>query len=165
LRSDAHARLAALYDELLPVVYGYVRSRLPEADAEDITAEVFRSAAEQLHNDPSANLTRSWFLTAARNRVIDRWRHQMRWEGRIEALRRDIDGNAMARATGDAEDRVLDALDRLSPDHRAVLILRYVDGLRTRAIAEALGRSPRATDSLLARARRELAATFEEVAL
>jgi RNA polymerase sigma-70 factor (ECF subfamily) len=167
LRSDANARLAALYDELLPVVYGYVRSRLAEADAEDVTAEVFRTAAEQLQRDPTAQLTRSWFLTAARNRVIDRWRHQMRWEGRLEALRRDVDVQSVApgTGTGEAEDRVLDALDRLSPDHRAVLILRYVDGLRTRAIAEALGRNPRATDSLLARARRELVAAFEEVAL
>jgi RNA polymerase sigma-70 factor (ECF subfamily) len=164
LRSDAHARLAAMYDELLPVVYGYARSRLAEADAEDVTAEVFRRAAEQLHGDPGAVLSRSWFLTTARNRVIDRWRHEMRWEGRLEVLRRDVDGHALSRAAGDAEDRVLDALDRLSPDHRAVLVLRYVDGLRTREIAAALGRGARATDSLLARARRELAVAFEAVA-
>jgi RNA polymerase sigma-70 factor (ECF subfamily) len=163
LRSSARARLAELYDELLPVVYGFARSRLPEADAEDVTAEVFRSAAEQMQRDPAAELTRSWFLTAARNRVIDRWRHRVRWEGRIEACYHDVYDH-VPRDTGAAEDHVLDALDRLSPDHRAVLILRYVDGLRTRQIAHAIGRSPRATDSLLARARREFASVFENVA-
>jgi RNA polymerase sigma-70 factor (ECF subfamily) len=157
------ARLKALYDELLPVVFGYARSRLSEADAEDVTAEVFRAALEQLCADPDAELTRSWFLVAVRNRIIDRWRRQLRWDGRLEVLRRDVDEGAFSNRGSDAEDQVLEALDRLTPDHRAVLVLRYIDGLRSREIAAVLGRSTRAVESLLARARRELAAAFEAV--
>lgn len=162
VRTPDAASLAALYDEFLPVVYGYARSRLSEADAEDVTAEVYRAAAERLRADPETNLTRNWLLTVARNRIIDLWRHRMRWEQRIEVLRRDVDASEGAFVNGDT-DRVLDALDRLQPDHRAVLVLRYVDGLRSREIATELGRNARAVDSLLARARRALLVAYEEV--
>ena len=63
-----------------------------------------------------------------------------------------------------SDDRLLDSLERIPAEHRAVLVLRYVDGCSSREIAEAMGRSPQAVDSLLARARRGLIATFEEVA-
>jgi RNA polymerase sigma-70 factor (ECF subfamily) len=161
LQSAAAARLQGIYDELLPVVYGYARSRLPEADAEDITAEVFRAAAERLRHDPDAELLRAWFLTATRNRIIDMWRHRMRWDGRIEVLRRDVEPHVSSGS--DDTDLVLDALDRLASDHRAVLILRYVEGLHSREIGEAMGRNPRAVDSLIARARRALVEAYEEV--
>jgi RNA polymerase sigma-70 factor (ECF subfamily) len=161
LESTAAARLRELYEELLPVVYGYARSRVSEADAEDVTAEVFRAAAERLRDDPHALLSRGWLLTAARNRIIDMWRHRMRWDGRIEVLRRDVELRS-GRIVNDDTDRVLDALDRIAPEHRAVLILRYVEGLRSREIAAALGRNSRAIDSLLARARRALATAYEE---
>ncbi len=57
---------------------------------------------------------------------------------------------------------MLATLERLPAEHRAVLVLRYVDGCSSREIAEALGRSAPAVDSLLARARRGLLAAFEE---
>jgi RNA polymerase sigma-70 factor (ECF subfamily) len=161
LRRATRSRLEALYHEHLRAVFGYARSRLAEADAEDITAEVFRSAAERLRDDPNVELTRSWFLTATRNRIIDRWRHQMRWEGRLEVLRRDVEQPRIG-PVSDTEDRVVDSLERLPAEHRAVLILRYVDGYSSREIAEAIGRSAPAVDSLLARARRGLIATFEQ---
>ena len=42
----------------------------------------------------------------------------------------------------------------LPPDYQAVLSLRYLDDLTVPAVADALGRSVHATESLLARARR-----------
>jgi RNA polymerase sigma-70 factor (ECF subfamily) len=163
--SAARARLAALYEELLPVVYGYARSRLTEPDAEDVTADVFRAAAELVHADPDAQLAKSWFVTAARHRIIDRWRLRTRWEGRLELVRRDVEGPASTSGESDDAPRVLAALDSLAPDHRVVLVLRYVEGLSTREVADAIGRSAFAVDSLVARARRAFAVAYEEMPL
>jgi RNA polymerase sigma factor (sigma-70 family) len=77
-------------------------------------------------------------------------------------LRRDVEVHGAAPANDDT-DHVLEALDRLTPEHRAVLMLRYVDGMSSREIAAATGRNTRATDSLLARARRALGAAYREV--
>jgi len=51
---------------------------------------------------------------------------------------------------------------RLSPEHRLVLVLKYVDGLAVQEIATSLHRSMHATNSLLSRARRALAISVAE---
>ena len=48
------------------------------------------------------------------------------------------------------------SLAELQPLHRAVLVMRYVDGLAVDDIAAVVGRGTTATNSLLARARAEL---------
>ena len=48
------------------------------------------------------------------------------------------------------------ALGRLSPAHRQVLVLKYLDGLAVNSIAEEMGRTPVQVQSLLARARDSL---------
>ena len=56
--------------------------------------------------------------------------------------------------------RTIAALARLPDDQRVALILRYVDDLTVADVANELGRSVRATESLLVRARRTLRAVY-----
>jgi RNA polymerase sigma-70 factor (ECF subfamily) len=56
----------------------------------------------------------------------------------------------------------LTALARLAADQRAALVFRYIDDLPVSDVAALLDRSAVATESLLARARRELARYIEE---
>lgn len=147
------ARLESLYDEMLPVVFGYCRARLPLHDAEDVTAEVFRAAVEHLRRHPAADLTKGWLLTTARNRIIDRWRREERWSRRLTVLA--AGASAIEEPTsGHAE--VLHLLDALPPAQRAAVVLHYLEGRPVKEIAATLARSPDAVDSLLARARRTL---------
>lgn len=156
---DALLRLEAIYPELLPIVYGYCRARLAPHDAEDVTAEVFRAAVERLHSDPHADLRPGWFIAASRSRIIDRWRHDSRWSARLA----DVEPTGPAPVIGDDDPPVIEALDRISTVHRAVLVLHYVEGWSAREIGEALGRRPSAVDSLLARARRSLLGALDHV--
>lgn len=153
-------RLGALYDELLPVVYGFCRARLPIHDAEDVTAEVFSAAAERLASDPDADLRRAWFITAARNRIIDRWRREQRWDHRLRSVGSDLTGRTAAEPL--PTDPVLEQLDRLSTAQRAAAVLHWMDGYPVREVAEILGRSEHAVESLLARARRRLTVLLED---
>jgi RNA polymerase sigma-70 factor (ECF subfamily) len=156
----ANRRLGEVYDEYLAVAYGYARARLQEADAEDVTAEVFRSLAERLHDDPDLEISRAFVLAATRNRIIDRWRRDGRWRRRLHAL-----GvvEPIGTGCGDLGDRVIEALDRLAPDHRLALVLRYVDQYKIAEIAEIVGKSEHAVESLIVRARRSLLTEFEQV--
>ena len=54
------------------------------------------------------------------------------------------------------------ALGGVPATQRAALVLRYVDDCTVGQIAETLGRSVRATESLLARARRNLELEYRE---
>ncbi len=157
--SDASPpRIAALYDAHLHLVYGYCRARLNQHDAEDVTAEVFRTAAERLATDPASSIDAAWLLVSARNRIIDRWRRESRWRSRAPAILSAVEVTQQDTAESLMNTTVVTtALDRLSTDHRMVLVLHYLDDLAVAEIAPLLGRSPRAIESLLARARRALA--------
>lgn len=70
-------------------------------------------------------------------------------------------------AHDDPWDAVLDqrrahqVLAKLAPMHRAVLTLRYLDDLPVGDVAASIGKSVRATESLLARARRAFREAYE----
>jgi RNA polymerase sigma-70 factor (ECF subfamily) len=49
----------------------------------------------------------------------------------------------------------------LAPQHRAALTLRYVDDLPVAQVADLLGRTVRATETLLVRARREFRSVYD----
>lgn len=153
-------QLESLYRDHASAVLRFARRRVPAADAEDVTAEVFRITARQLQGRQVTDLRRAWFIAVARTVIVDRWRQEQRNRRRQGAL----ETAALARRDGgppsEVIDRLFDALARLEESQRRVLVLKYVERATTREIAETLGRSPAAVDSLLARARRALHEAF-----
>ncbi len=146
----AGADLLALYDEALPQVYGYLLSRCGQkALAEDLTAETFLAAVDTVRRDQPVSV--GWLIGVARHKLVDHWRRLAREERSLALV-----------PTGPEppwEDGVLDAvtaravLERLSPQHRLALTLRYLDGLPVPQVALLLDRTLHATEALLVRAR------------
>jgi RNA polymerase sigma-70 factor (ECF subfamily) len=152
------ATLLALYDRALPQVYGYLIARCgDQAVAEDLTSETFLAAARQ-----DAPLSVAWLIGVARHKLVDHWRRQ----ARQERLLRAVEGSSVG--ADDPWDVTLDRLraheilGALAPQHRAVLTLRYLDGLSVPEAATVLDRSVGATEALLVRARREFRHVYEE---
>lgn len=73
-----------------------------------------------------------------------------------------LDGDAGAWRKADERELLLENLGRLTAMQRAVLILHYADGMPVREVAQEIGRSESATESLLTRAREALRAAYEE---
>jgi RNA polymerase sigma-70 factor (ECF subfamily) len=147
--------LVAIYDEALPAVYGYLVRRCGSVElAEDLTSTTFLAAADALRRGVVDDLSVPWLVGVARHKLVDHWRHR----AVVERSLRLLDGGADDPV--DPMDEIADAdaarrvLLSLAPDHRAVLTLRYVDDLGVPETADLIGRSVRATESLLARARR-----------
>jgi RNA polymerase sigma-70 factor, ECF subfamily len=130
--------MVALHGEHAKPLWGYVL-RLTggnRAHAEDVVQETLLRA----WRDPrvlagTVGATRAWLFTVARHLVIDEWRSG---RGRREVLAADL---PEPRQAGDEEtDEMLegwlvaDALARLSPEHRQVILLCYFRG---RSVAEA----------------------------
>lgn len=130
------------------------------AIAEELTQEAFLRAAQRITVSGELRF-RAWVIRIGTNLGIDH----------LRALRRhpadsidDILGTRPSRALpsgdteGDVERReharfVIDVLNRLRPRHRQVLVLREIEGLDYRTIAERLGVSTSAVETLLFRAR------------
>jgi RNA polymerase sigma-70 factor (ECF subfamily) len=78
----------------------------------------------------------------------------------LESLAAPDADPASAATVQQLRDAVLVALDYLAPEHARVLELKYIQELPVVAIAERLGRSPKATESLLTRARTAFRESF-----
>jgi len=150
---DGGAALLATYDRSLPHVYGYLLSRCGrQVLAEDLTAETFLAAVDAVRRDASAPVSTAWLIGIARHKLVDHWRRLEREERTLRA----VEGTA----TDDPWDTQLDGLraravlEALAPQHRAALTLRYVDDLPVTEVAHALDRTEHATEALLVRARR-----------
>jgi RNA polymerase sigma-70 factor (ECF subfamily) len=121
------------------------------AAAEDIAQEAFLAALRALHRFDRRRPFGPWLHRIVVNRAID-------W-ARARALRAEIGGlpeAAAAAAMADVSDELMQGLRGLSPDHRAVVVLRYLLEYTPGEIARLLG-VPRGTvNSRLRRALDEL---------
>ncbi len=154
----------AAYRATLPAVFGYLL-RATGGDrglAEDVTSETYIAALTAWRSGKADAVSAPWLVGVARHKLIDRFRRAER-EARGLAL-------VHAAAPDAADDEGFAGVDRatllactreLSPLQRAVLALRYADGLTLAEIATELDRSVSAVDSLLRRARAELRTKIE----
>lgn len=169
-KGDAKA-LASLYDRHA----GWLQLRLsrrcadPETVREvlqDTFVAVWRSAGSaRSFGDGSAG---GWLWVIAARRLVDARRAQSRAAALLaaHAAREPDPGRALAPS---AEERVLDgleygelgaALDRLSPELRAVLRATVIDGLTTREAARLLGIPEGTVKTRAQRARQQLRAAL-----
>jgi RNA polymerase sigma-70 factor, ECF subfamily len=155
--------VAAIYHRSLPLVYGYLLSRCGSTSlAEDLAAETFMAAVDAAGRPDAPEITVAWLAGVARHKLADYWRRSAREErSRAAAVRPDD-------AVDDPWEELLDtaaayaALRCLPPYQRAALTLRYLDGLPVAEVAGHLGRSVRATETLLARSRAALRRVYQE---
>jgi RNA polymerase sigma-70 factor (ECF subfamily) len=162
VRDDAATTaFTALYREALTPVYSYLVNRCrSRAVAEDLVQDVFAAALVAIRQ--GTPVSTAWIMRVARNKMVDHFRR--------EKVRRVMPGAGRAVSEelviwqGDpTRDAAVEALDGLAGDRRAVLVLRHMDGLAVPEVAEVLGRSVHATESLLVRARTEFKRRFMEL--
>jgi RNA polymerase sigma-70 factor (ECF subfamily) len=154
--------VVAVYRQALPQVYGYLLPRCGSVVvAEDLTAETFLAAVAATTQGAASDVSVAWLIGVARHKLVDHWRRQGRETRSLTKVGRQ------AAAVDDPWDDELDrsavyaALAQLNPHQRAALTLRYLDGLPVPVVAEHMGRSVHATETLLTRARSALRRSIE----
>ena len=165
VRSLDEAALGTVFDTYYPRLYRYIYQHVHhQATAEDLAAEVFARMLEQLTNGggPRRHL-QAWLYRVAHNLVVDTSRRQVHrnhepLEDWTAVSGQDVEGEvqqAMAWQQASA------ALAELTPQQRAVIILKYLSGLSNKEVAHVLETSEGAVKSLqhrgLASMRRALA--------
>ncbi len=151
-------------------IYGLIaRMVRDEAQAEDLTQDTFLKMFRALARyDPTMRFS-SWLFRIAHNTAIDYLRQRRLLiatpvddpDDESDPLQELPDPSAISpeRSAERSElaaavDR---ALDRVRPDYRAVLVLRYQEGLEYQDIADVLGAPLGTVKTFLHRARRDLA--------
>jgi RNA polymerase sigma-70 factor (ECF subfamily) len=155
--------VVAIYAAALPRVYGYLLPRCGSAAvAEDLTAETFLAAVAASRQGSLAEVNVGWLVGVARHKLVDHWRRLEREQRSLAAAEPEL------AEVDDPWDEWFDteaahaALARLPVMQRAALSLRYLDGLPVAEVAEHLGRSLHATETLLVRSRNALRQQYAE---
>ena len=139
------AAFGALYDRYVDAVYRYVFYRVRnDADAEDLTSEVFMRAMRAIPRYEPRQAFLAWLYRIARNAVIDRARRartQVSFEDALAHPNADkvVEPDAALLALSDSE-VVRAAMAHLTPLQQEVIVLRYMEGFSTAEIAVLVGK-------------------------
>jgi RNA polymerase sigma-70 factor (ECF subfamily) len=153
-------RFDALFSEHGPDVVAFCRWRAGADEAQDAAAETFLVAWRRLDKVPEGEAARVWLYATAR-RVIANQRRSAR---RRAALRVRLERQATPASTSDPEETlVYEALHRLAPRDREVLLLAEWEGLSPAQIGKVLGCLTVTARGRLHRARLRFRAVFEEL--
>ena len=141
-------------------VYRYAYAVLGNhADAEDVTQTTFLNAYRSLEQGVRPRKPSNWLLTIASNAIKQRFRQdqarprQVELDDRIAGHEADDDGPTVG--------EVLSALSKIPPQQRQAIVLREFEGRSYAEIAEIIGVTTSALETLLFRARRSLAEELE----
>src|SRR6187397_1676186 len=141
-------------------VYRYAYAVLGNhADAEDVTQTTFLNAYRSLEQGVRPRKPSNWLLTIASNAIKQRFR-QDQARPRIVELDDRIAGHE-ADDEGPTVGEVLAALSKIPPQQRQAIVLREFEGRSYTEIAEIIGVTTSALETLLFRARRSPAEALE----
>lgn len=130
----------SVYQEHAAAIYRYLYWQTRDASlASDLTADVFERAWRARHTW-TYGAARPWLYRIARNRLVDYWRKHKEVsledsllpDTALPALGERLDQEFLA-------DELGSALDRLPEDMKSVVVLRFIEELPVRSVAETLG--------------------------
>jgi RNA polymerase sigma-70 factor (ECF subfamily) len=139
--------------------------------AEDLAQDSFLKAFTHLASyDPACKFS-NWILKIAHNTAIDYLRRgqpattvldEQHPASALDTLRSSIPGPHVLAERRQLADAFDDAIDRLRPEYREIVVLRYQEDLSYEEIAEVLSLPIGTVKSYLHRARAELAETMKQ---
>ena len=160
---------ADLYHQDFDYVYSYIFARTAgnRQLTEEIVQETFAAAWSSLNGFNQKSSCRTWLCSIAKNKLREHYRRAI-YREKFELP----SGDSLAEYAGgfdleqvvldhETRRRVFEALNAINPLYSCVLIMKYMDGLCVKEIAKALGRSAKAVDGMLQRAK----AAFEKAYL
>lgn len=156
---DPEARVAALFDAHHQRLFRLARRlvRAPE-DPADLVQETFLRVARAPQRVPcGATSEEAWLVRVLINVCKDTWRHTAVRVKAVTAGHVRAAGSVNPEPALVAHSMVWQALDKLAPRRRAVLVLYELEGTPIPEIARLLGVTPVTVRWHLMRARREMA--------
>ena len=165
-----------IYEEFQPKIVHYLRRLLGNQDAEDIAQEVFAKVSRGLESFKGQSKLSTWIYRVATNTAIDKLRSapfkrscenisligETTVEDRIDSIGDTdppIDRKVIRKEMSQC---VREYIDRLSPDHRTVLVLNELEGFKNREIADILEISLENVKVRLHRARASLKKVLDD---
>jgi RNA polymerase sigma-70 factor, ECF subfamily len=158
-------RFDALFESYSADIVAYFSWRTSSAsDAQDAVADVFLTAWRRLDDVPEGDAARAWLYATARRVIANHRRSARRRLALHERLEFEAASARREPASSNREEALVhEALRRLRPEDREVLLLAEWEDLSLTEIAAVLGCRAVTARGRLHRARRRFRAIFEQV--
>jgi RNA polymerase sigma-70 factor, ECF subfamily len=131
---------------LTPPLYNYLRYNLPtHEDTEDVLSECLLATVRAIKGFDGKSKFSTWVFGIAQHKVADFYRRNKQ----TEELSEQIESTDSASTSTDLSE----ALTRMPEHLRQAVLLRYREGYSVEEVAQIMGRSYKATESLLSRGR------------
>jgi RNA polymerase sigma-70 factor, ECF subfamily len=161
MRPDTNKMFLEAYDAYADAIYRHCYFRVySRARAEELMQETFMKTWQYVSEGKKVNNIRAFLYRVANNLVIDESRRKK--EDSLDALMEDNNASEPSSDEHIAVERraiaaeIRQAMNLLNPEEREILILRYVDDLEPKEIAEVLDLSPNAVSVRIHRATQSL---------
>jgi RNA polymerase sigma-70 factor (ECF subfamily) len=154
-----------LYHRHVDSVYRYHLARTGRVqDAEDLTAQTFLSAFENLHRYQKRSPFIYWLFGIARHKLADFYRHQNKNISSKTGSASDENGSTIEEIIDQdlSIDEIVRALQSLIPDRREALVLRLFAGLNAWEVGLMMGKSEMAVKMLVHRGLKDLQKCLSE---
>lgn len=160
---DREQKFISVYRTYIDEIYQYVylRTGLNQAITEDISQEIFLDVYKGLSGFKGLCSERTWVFKITKNKLNDFYRRQ--YSQKIELI--EIDSQFAEQLNDPSQniqeamiktferEKVRDCLNGLLEQYKRVLILKYIDEKSVKDIALIVGKSPKAIESILQRAK------------
>jgi RNA polymerase sigma-70 factor, ECF subfamily len=153
-RQGSREAFGFLYERHRATIARYVAARIRDAsDSEDLTEAIFESAWRAMGRYREQGVPfLAWLYRLAHNRVVDHYRALRPTVTLIPEVHESIeDASAPLELNIDSAD-LLKALHALTEDQRDVIVLRFVQGMSGREVAQAMDKREDAVRALQFRA-------------
>jgi len=172
LKDEREQKFISIYLSYIDEIYQfiYLRTGLNQALAEDITQDTFVDVYKGVLGFKGLSSERTWIFKIARNKLNDFYRKQ--YSSKSEHI--EIDSNLLKQLEDPTQniqdlmtesferEKVRNCLEGLLEQYKIVLIMKYIDEKSVKEIAFIVGKSPKAIESILQRAKNSFIKSYTQ---
>ena len=156
------AAIEEFYCRFAPGLHSFIHCRVREPDdIEDILAETMTGAVTAIMRFKGQSRVFTWLCQIAKFKIADYYRRNT--DRNMLPLDETLAATCCTETDSETNLLIWEALLKLSLEYRQVLEDKYFTGFSTREIAVRLGRSEKAVESILVRARRAFAEEYKRL--
>lgn len=160
-------RVVNFYKEYSPKILRFLKNRLPENEVEEILNDVFFEAIDNIATLRKKDNLQAWIYKIAHNKIVDFYRKKkiksflMSQVPYLDILAKEISQPEFILEKNQLRDKIEAAMRKISEKYQQILRLHYEEQMPIKKIALVLSLSPKATESLLYRARMQFIKAYE----
>jgi RNA polymerase sigma-70 factor, ECF subfamily len=159
--------IVSFYKKFSPRILRFLRLRLPEEIAQETLNDVFFDAVDSFPTLRKQTNLQAWLYKIAHNKTVDYYRKKkiksflLSQLPYLELIAQEMHQPEFILEKNKIRDNIESAMKKISQKYRSILRMHYEEQIPIKQIALVLNLSPKATESLLFRARQSFIKAYE----